>query len=375
MAMMSVKKHEYERIATKIADDIRQKSSRGTYRLPSEREIAEQFDCSRVTVRAALDRLASTGLVMRFPGKGTYTTDILLDPTGETKTRSRLTHIGLLIFNRSCSGAYADLMDGLRGALPETDCVVSIWQPRSGTNIPELMTAAVEEFDGLVIAGDFSQEDLAWGIKQRKPIVVIGLAGDDLLSAVGAKSVQLFHDERAAYMRAVEYLWSLGYRKPALLMGSHHRAYRARQEGFEDALRRAGEDPSKFLAVTATPEDVHIRPTHEQVLAAAEQIIAQPDRFDSVISSSFFEVMQAARARGLEPGKDFGLVGETAGEDRLAELYGITELRSDHTRLGKLAAEKLMMEFESKRRLHMRIPVSCELIIRESCPSRTVTKE
>ncbi|NLW85462.1 MAG: GntR family transcriptional regulator [Planctomycetes bacterium] len=372
MAISDTKEHEYEKLATLIAQDIsRNRAGTNVYRLPSEREIAEQFECSRVTVRAALNKLASTGLVMRFPGRGTFATDMPV----ESKTpagRKSLIHIGLLIFNRSCSGAYANLMDGLRAGLPESQWIVSIWQPQSGEHIPELMKAAMEQFDGIVIAGDFSQEDLAWGVKQHKPIIVIGLAGDDLLSAVGVKSVQLFHDERAAYMRAVEYLWSLGYRKPAILMGSAHRAYRARYEGFADALRGFGQDVAKFVAVAATSRDVHINPTHEEVLAAANKILAREGDFDSIITTSFFEVIQAAEAKGLKVGKDFALIGETSYPDRIAQQFNITELRSDHAQLGKLAAEKLVARFTENQRLHMRIPVSCELIIRESCPSRVI---
>lgn len=370
MAITGAKEREYEKLAALIAKDIQQKKDRGTYRLPSERKIAEQFDCSRVTVRAALDRLAAEGLISRFPGRGTYAVDLPGASAKEADASTRLTHIGLLVFNRSCIGAYADLMDGLRKGLPEEKWVVSVWQPQSGTNVPQIMAGAMEQCDGLVVAGDFSQEDLTWVIKQRKPMVVIGLAGDDLLSAVGTKSVQVFHDERAAYMRAVEYLWSLGYRKPAILMGSAHKAYLDRYEGFKDALRSFGQNPDDHLAVTVDPEEVHVDPTEEQILAAAEKMIDQAGEFDSVITPSFFEFIQAANAKGMSVGKDFAIVGETSCSDRLAQQFGITELRNDHIQLGKLAAEKLITQFDSSKRLHMRIPVSCELIIRESCPSR-----
>ncbi len=41
-------------------------------RLPTERDLATEFDVSRLTVRRALDRLEHDGLVYRVQGAGTF---------------------------------------------------------------------------------------------------------------------------------------------------------------------------------------------------------------------------------------------------------------------------------------------------------------
>lgn len=41
--------------------------------IPSERELAEAYDVSRLTVRAAVGKLVDEGLLTRVPGKGTFT--------------------------------------------------------------------------------------------------------------------------------------------------------------------------------------------------------------------------------------------------------------------------------------------------------------
>jgi len=64
----------YEQIATTLQEEI----ERGTYepsgKLPSEAELSERFEVSRVTVRLALGKLTDAQVVERKQGKGTFAT-------------------------------------------------------------------------------------------------------------------------------------------------------------------------------------------------------------------------------------------------------------------------------------------------------------
>jgi GntR family transcriptional regulator len=59
-----------------IADDLRQQIESGKLapgaQLPVELELREQYDASRNTIRDAIKRLTSLGLVQRRPGQGTF---------------------------------------------------------------------------------------------------------------------------------------------------------------------------------------------------------------------------------------------------------------------------------------------------------------
>src|ERR1700678_3840910 len=61
-----------------IADDLRIKIETGELapgaQLPVELELREQYDASRNTIRDAIKRLTSLGLVQRRPGQGTFVT-------------------------------------------------------------------------------------------------------------------------------------------------------------------------------------------------------------------------------------------------------------------------------------------------------------
>jgi GntR family transcriptional regulator len=62
----------YQQVARLLERQIAQGVYRAGDRLPSEAALCAQFAVSRITVRAALDQLASGGLLRRVRGKGTF---------------------------------------------------------------------------------------------------------------------------------------------------------------------------------------------------------------------------------------------------------------------------------------------------------------
>jgi GntR family transcriptional regulator len=64
----------YEQIATTLQDEIERGAYEPSGKLPSEAELSERFDVSRVTVRLALGKLTDAQIVERKQGKGTFAT-------------------------------------------------------------------------------------------------------------------------------------------------------------------------------------------------------------------------------------------------------------------------------------------------------------
>src|SRR5450755_4904604 len=65
----------FEQIAVQIEKRILDGDLRNGDRLPTERELAEQFQVSRTAVREAMKILAQKGLVDMRPGRGTIVID------------------------------------------------------------------------------------------------------------------------------------------------------------------------------------------------------------------------------------------------------------------------------------------------------------
>lgn len=64
----------YKQLQENILDSIQNGTLKPGDKLPTELELSETNQVSRVTVRAALDSLTSGGYLVRIPGKGTFIT-------------------------------------------------------------------------------------------------------------------------------------------------------------------------------------------------------------------------------------------------------------------------------------------------------------
>ena len=92
----------YEQITEQIEQLILSGKLRSGDRLPTERELAEQFQASRTAVREAMKTLAQKGLVDMRPGRGT----VVIDGTSRAMRHS----LGLMIRVRQ-AGSESNLVE------------------------------------------------------------------------------------------------------------------------------------------------------------------------------------------------------------------------------------------------------------------------
>ncbi|MDO4292902.1 MAG: GntR family transcriptional regulator [Eubacteriales bacterium] len=65
----------YEQIYREILGKIQDQTYQAGERLPSEKELSEQYHVSRITSKKALELLAEAGLAVRMPGRGTFVSE------------------------------------------------------------------------------------------------------------------------------------------------------------------------------------------------------------------------------------------------------------------------------------------------------------
>lgn len=69
----------YEKIFDEVKQLIVNKSYGQGERVPSEKELAETYNVSRITSKKALEMLAAEHLIVRKPGRGSFVVDPAVD--------------------------------------------------------------------------------------------------------------------------------------------------------------------------------------------------------------------------------------------------------------------------------------------------------
>ena len=68
----------YKQLEEKIIQDIENGIYRKGQKIPTEKELSQMYDVSRMTVRKALEEITKQGILERHAGKGTYVASVKL---------------------------------------------------------------------------------------------------------------------------------------------------------------------------------------------------------------------------------------------------------------------------------------------------------
>lgn len=77
--MVTNEKPRYQQIKDFIYQNIRERHYKPHDRIPTEHELSDQFQVSRMTANKAIRDLVKEGLLVRYPGQGTFVTDLKVE--------------------------------------------------------------------------------------------------------------------------------------------------------------------------------------------------------------------------------------------------------------------------------------------------------
>lgn len=186
---------------------------------------------------------------------------------------------------------------------------------------------------GIIYAGNYnSNAALAAVIEAELPVVVI----DEALADAPPVDTVLVDDYAGAY-QATAHLLSLGHTRIALVTGPDElNSVRERRRGYEDALGRAGVDPTDQVYLPGVF-------TQDFGVGALSRILAAPERSTAVFAASdtiALGMMLGARTLGLSIPGDLSVVGF----DDVAEASLVTpRLTTVRTPVEKMAAKAFAM--------------------------------
>lgn len=339
---METRELNYNRVADLMLREAAADNAGNFSRLAPERELAEKYRCSRVTIRKALEILEHRGCVSRIERQGTFWVETAALP--EAPPPPAGWRIAVVVFNFGFQYGLLHFMNGIEHAGDGSrNYLYSFWHLDTASSDAADRFRQLEEVDGYIVTGDFRLSDLSWFINTRKPLVVVGQAIDRAVTSMGKRPFSLVKiDTRRGWEMAAEHLIESGCRRPAVLVASRHRGYQDRHEGVLAALRRAGLPAENCSFIVANRETDRGQITPEELCAGVERMLDTPD-FDCLLTTiEPVIVVVAAQKRGIAPAELFPIVAECNQNDLTPQFFGIDTLSDDMESLGVQSVNTLL---------------------------------
>ena len=237
----------YERICNHVLEQLRRGALRPGDRVPSEMELAAQFEVSRITSKRALEVLREAGLVERIRGKGTFVVRRLPDLSritmplrGRPGPRQEARSIALIV--PDVSEAYGlDLLNAIEERCAEYGAHLVVRRTHGRqTDEEKAVDSLVASVDGLIVFpvhGDFYNASLLRQVLDGYPVVLV----DRHLSGIPVAAV---HTDNVAAARALtSRLLDQGHRHIAFLSPPpvNTSSIEERLEGFRSAFEGRGQ--------------------------------------------------------------------------------------------------------------------------------------
>lgn len=170
-------------------------------------------------------------------------------------------------------------------------------------------------------------------------------------------------DEVTGSRRATELLLQLGHRRIALLGGDDQDAALLREQGYRQAMNRAGLHAGEQRVVVT---GWHI----DQGYRAAESVLGAPEPPTAILAANdrvATGILLYAAAAGITVPGELSVIGYDDQQYVAANLIpALTTVALPHAEIGAIAVGRVLDEIEGKGRRSERVLVPCPLITRQS---------
>ena len=334
--------------------------------LPSEKELSEQFQVSRVTVRKALAELEREGIISRYPGKGTFVLgeqNAAVFQGNDIEEKSRKEYRVGVIMSHLDSRFQVSLLQALEKAIGKRGYQMMFGLSHGKEKIENELIDRMRNHgvDGLIIYpvdGAFYSEKILRMSIEGFPVVLM----DRYLPGINACSV--YSDDKKGGQMIGEYLLNKGHRRIALFSQNPQNTIclMNRIEGFRYAQLCAGipyqeEDCMEDLINCA----VDIDPLqYEENTRKIEAFLTERPEITAVYCTiATFAMNTVCAARKLRRKLEI-VCFDSVEPYQWTEKFSISYIAHSETDMGFKAVESIEKLFEGKNPGNVIIP--CELI-------------
>jgi GntR family transcriptional regulator, arabinose operon transcriptional repressor len=366
-------------------------------RLPTDGELAAQYQISRDSVRQALALLANEGLIERVQGRGTFVSQPASNGSPVTPLKQK--QIGLVLNRTFRTQVNMNLLVGVEQAAKSHGYSVSFTyaegnQEQQARDIARLRANHVS---GMIIylTGDSTHDASILQLQaDHVPIVLI----DRYFPGLAIDYVGL--DNVGGGYRATEHLLILGHRRIGFIYSYEETLQTTsvyeRWQGYCKALQKYGvpydetlvtpdcnpcyqaEWPIGSVPFDETPVVPDFRQLQTGTHEGLVEFLERPDRPSAIFAVNDYvalDVMQAAKAIHLRIPEDLAVVGFDDTEFAAHVNPPLTTIAQPFIDIGLRAGTLLISRIEGIVGVPKHIELPTNLIIRESCGAQLHVKK
>ena len=367
----SIDRHSKESLSSQLKNILISQIRNGTLKagekIPSERELSEQYAVSRATTRNTVMALAHEGYVVRYSGSGTF----IKDRTDVSKKHQVETgNIAFIRCQHSSSShtikqdhIYFDILEGIQSHLANGEFhLIFSYIFEIENSFETSLTALAKKADGLII-GEMRNQHSYNALQQLNvPVVLVtpsihynGLDTVDYENVFGA-------------IAATEHLIRLGHRKIGFINGRLTTRHAAEKlAGYKKALEKneIAFNEKYVTGGTDWQSETGYRSMKKLLLDRAG-ISAVFTANDAIA----FGAMNAIHDMDLRIPEDIAVIGF---DDMITSAHvtpPLTTMKIDRHDMGRNAARRLFDIMRPGSTSHQKILFTPELVIRASCGAK-----
>lgn len=369
----------YQQIQDYIRKFIASENMKPGDRIPTEKELMDRFNVSKITVVNALTGLANEKLIARVPGKGSFVaegtdaTDTAFSESPAVKGgRSSTRMIGVIMPTIHDYFAIR-LIEGIEQSLHQEGYRSMIMLTHGNIEKEEYAIKELKALgaEGLLIfpvdEGNYNEEILGMKLSGF-PFMLI----DRYLP--GVETHYIAADGRLGVRLAVEHLWELGHRDIAICSDSPLQTVTVQEriDGYIEALKDKGAliNPAHMITdfkPLSVLKDAEAHPLYRYI--SNKMVTA----YISLNGRLGVQIYQMAKQAGLRIPEDVSIVSFDDPTSIVEEFSIFTHVKQFEREMGIRAANQLLEVIRNSREItgFSKILIEPELVVRQTtgrCP-------
>ncbi|AUS95925.1 GntR family transcriptional regulator [Clostridium thermosuccinogenes] len=363
-----------------IYNDLEKKILSGQYkvgdRIPSEKELSEEYKVSRITSKKALEMLAEKGLIDRAPGRGSFVksnstdetdNECLKDPKNEEDKVARPPMIGVILPDFAESYG-TSLLSGIEKEASEKNCFIVLKRSYGRQDIEENVIDSLLELgvDGIIIMpvhGELYNREILRLTLDGFPIVSV----DRCLSGIPVPFVGT--DNISASAKITDYVLKLGHKNIAILSPPYKNTstIEDRIEGFikSHAEHGVGIDDSLWLTdLISTLPEKDAKENRQRDIDKIVKLLKENPQITCMYAMEYniaLLAMKAAKSLGKAIPKDLSIVCFDSPFN-YADEYLFTFIQQKESEMGETAL-RLLLNLMKKKGDVEKVYLDADLVI------------